>query len=48
VGPAGESLWQIARRYGTSVNHLREENGMADDFLKIGQVLRISALNTNL
>jgi LysM repeat protein len=44
----GESLWQIARRYGTSVNHLREENGMADDFLKIGQVLRISALNTNL
>lgn len=44
----GESLWHIARRYGTSVDHLREENGLADDLLKIGQVLRISALNTNL
>jgi LysM repeat protein len=44
----GESLWNIARRYGTSVNHLREENGLADDLLKIGQELRISAFNTNL
>lgn len=44
----GESLWHIARRYGTSVGHLREENGLADDLLMIGQVLRISALNTNL
>ena len=44
----GESLWHIARRYGTSVDHLREENGLADDLLMIGQVLRISALNTNL
>jgi len=44
----GESLWHIARRYGTSVNHLREENGLADDLLMIGQVLRISASNTNL
>jgi LysM repeat protein len=44
----GESLWQIARRYGTSVNHLREANGLADDLLMIGQELRISASNTNL
>ncbi|HKJ17336.1 MAG TPA: DUF5715 family protein [Xanthomonadales bacterium] len=44
----GESLWNIARRYGTSVDQLREENGLADDHLKIGQELRISALNTNL
>lgn len=44
----GESLWHIARRYGTSVDHLREENGLADDLLTIGQVLRISAFNTNL
>jgi LysM repeat protein len=44
----GESLWQIARRYGTSVNRLREANGLADDLLMIGQELRISASNTNL
>lgn len=44
----GESLWHIARRYGTSADHLREENGLADDLLTIGQELRISAFNTNL
>ena len=44
----GESLWNIARRYGTSVSHLRAENGLVDDLLKIGQELRISAFNSNL
>lgn len=42
----GETLWRIARRYGTTVNHLRAENGLANDFLQVGQVLRLS-LNQN-
>ena len=44
----GESLWKIARRYGTSVNDLREENGLTNDLLMPGQVLRVSTLATNL
>ncbi|MEX0902578.1 MAG: DUF5715 family protein, partial [Pseudohongiellaceae bacterium] len=38
----GETLWRISKRYDTSVNLLREENGLTDDFLQVGQVLRIS------
>ncbi len=40
----GETLWRIANRYGTSVNALRSQNGLADDVLQVGQLLRI---NTN-
>jgi LysM repeat protein len=43
----GETLWRIARRYGTSVSNLREENGLADDFLQIGQVLKVNLLGGN-
>lgn len=38
----GDTLWDIAIRYGTSVQHLRRTNGRTTDFLKIGQVLKIS------
>lgn len=38
----GETLWRIARRYGTSVNMLRSENGLANDLLQVGQVLKVS------
>jgi LysM repeat protein len=38
----GETLWRIANRYRTSVDALRLENGLADDLLRVGQVLRIS------
>jgi LysM repeat protein len=38
----GETLWRIARRYGTSVNLLRSENALANDLLQVGQVLKIS------
>ncbi len=38
----GETLWRIASRYGTTVNRLRAENGLANDFLQVGQVLRLS------
>lgn len=37
----GETLWKIAKRYGTSVNTLRSQNSLADDVLQVGQMLRI-------
>jgi len=38
----GETLWRIANRYGTSINMLRANNGLVDDLLQVGQVLRIN------
>jgi LysM repeat protein len=37
----GETLWRIANRYRTSVDALRTENGLADDLLRVGQMLLI-------
>ena len=39
----GDSLWQIARRYGTTVEAIKSLNGLKSDLLSIGQVLRIPA-----
>lgn len=38
----GDTLWRIANRYGTSVQHLREVNGKNVDVLQVGQVVKIS------
>ena len=37
----GETLWRIAQHYGTSVAQLREANGLRDNLLQVGQVLRV-------
>ena len=38
---AGETLWRIARSYRTSVEALRTQNDLANDILRVGQVLRV-------
>ena len=38
---SGDTLWQLAQRYGTTVSTLKSLNGLSSDILNIGQVLRI-------
>ena len=38
---AGDSLWAIANRYGTTVDALRAANGISGDLILVGQVLII-------
>ncbi len=38
---SGETLWDIARRYGRSVSELRRMNGLHRDAIRPGQRLRI-------
>lgn len=42
----GDSLWLIARRYGTTVEAIKSLNGLTGDALDVGQVLRIPAAQT--
>jgi membrane-bound lytic murein transglycosylase D len=37
----GDSLWIIAKRYGTTVKKIRELNGLSTSYLHIGQPLKI-------
>ena len=37
----GDSLWTIARRYGTTVDALRSENGLRGSRIVPGQVLEV-------
>jgi LysM repeat protein len=37
----GETLWRIANRYGTTTEEIKRENGLKDDVVNPGQVLRI-------
>lgn len=38
---SGDTLWILARRFGTTVDEIRKLNGLTSDLLNIGQVLRI-------
>ena len=38
---SGDTLWQLARRYGTTVDAIMALNGLTNDNLSIGQVLKI-------
>lgn len=38
---SGDTLWLLAKRYGTTVDAIKQANGLTSDNLSIGQVLRI-------
>lgn len=43
---SGDSLWTIARRFGTTIDKIRVTNNLKSDLLSIGQVLKIPTANT--
>ena len=38
---SGDTLWLLANRYGTTVDAIKQLNGLTSDNLSVGQVLRI-------
>lgn len=44
---SGDTLWLLAKRYGTTVDAIKQANGLTSDNLSIGQVLRIPVSQTS-
>ncbi len=42
----GDSLWNIAKRFGTTVEKIRALNGLSTNYLSIGQSLKIPGFKT--
>lgn len=40
---AGDTLWLLAKRFGTTVDAIKKLNGLTSDLINIGQILRIPA-----
>lgn len=38
---SGDTLWQLSRRYGTTVDAIKQLNGLTSDLILVGQVLKI-------
>lgn len=47
VVKSGDSLWNIAKRYGISVDELKSYNNLTSNLLNIGQVLKIPGMAPN-
>jgi LysM repeat protein len=43
---SGETLWILAQRYGTTVDAIKQLNGLTSDALSIGQVLKIPSASS--
>ena len=48
VVKSGDSLWSIAKKYGITVNELKEFNNLTSNSLKIGQTLKIPGLEEEI
>ena len=42
----GDSLWLIARKYGTTVEAIQRQNNLTGDLIRVGQVLTIPVSGT--
>jgi len=44
----GDTLWRLAKRYGTTVDAISKDNDLAGDALQIGQVLKVTSNRNSL
>jgi LysM repeat protein len=44
----GDTLWRIARQYGTTVDALSARNGLSSESLQVGQVLKVTSRGSSL
>jgi len=44
----GDTLWQLANRYGSSVSQIQRDNGLKGNRLQIGQILLISSVGSHI